>query len=396
MRGVRPVCAAVMVLALLASGCTTMTTAAQHLLPPIWMELTPAPDARDVSPARLPMVRADLGRLTRVTLVGRHGAVVKGNLNPARTRWVAARKLGYGKRYTLIARGVGQNGEPTVRRSTFTTVSPARRLSLTPALSDGVTVGVGMPISLQFSGPVRRKAVAERAMRVTTSPRTEGGFHWFSDEWVVWRPKEYWRPGTEVTLEAEIYGRHLGNGSYGAFDVSRSMTIGRKLVAVASGKTHHMRVWINGRMVKRMPISMGKPTHPTPRGIYTVMSEHRGYTFDSSTYGVPITAPEGYRIRVTHATRMSYSGIFYHSAPWSAGAQGNTNVSHGCLNLSTAHADWLMRHSKPGDLITVTGSGGPRLDPTDGFSVWQLPWRKWRHQRAKHHRINRPGRRRPS
>lgn len=387
MPNTRRVFAAVMGVCLVAGGCTTPTSAeessaASPASPPVpqslELDLTPGPKADDVEPGKPVAVAAGHGELTKVTLIGADGTVVKGSLNDDSTAWRAGEKLGFGKEYTLTARGVGEDGERVVKRATFTTAVPARTVSVTPAVVDGATVGVGMPVSFRFSAPISDKAAAERALRVTAEPATKGGFYWFNDEWVVWRPKEHWEPGTEVTIDADIYGTDFGNDVYGAQDVSTSMTIGKRVVAVANGETHHMNVWIDGRKVKRMPISMGKPTHPTPYGTYTVMSEHYDYTMDSSTYGVPVDDEEGYEITVSHATRLSYSGIFYHSAPWSVGDQGNRNVSHGCLNLSTADAEWMMNNSKPGDLFRVVKSGGQRLEPTDGFSVWQLPWREWR------------------
>lgn len=74
---------------------------------------------------------------------------------------------------------------------------------------------------------------------------------------------------------------------------------------------------------------------------------------DSSTYGVPVDSPEGYRTYVEYATRMSNSGIFLHAAPWSVGAQGNTNVSHGCLNVSTEDGKWFYENAKKGDPVIV-------------------------------------------
>lgn len=245
------------------------------------------------------------------------------------------------------------------------------------SVPEGQTVGVGMPISFQFSAPVPNRKAAERALKITTSNDTEGGFYWFNDSWVVWRPKEYWEPGTKVTVKANIYGKHLGDGMYGMADVSSWMKIGRKLVAVADGKTHRLVVYIDGKRVKNVPQSMGKPGNETPEGIYTVMSEHTNYTMDSSTYGVPVDSPGGYRTTVEIAVRLSNSGIFYHSAPWSVWAQGSQNVSHGCINLSTENARWLMNQTKPGDIFIVRNSGGPKLEPTDGWSFWQMPWKQW-------------------
>jgi lipoprotein-anchoring transpeptidase ErfK/SrfK len=123
---------------------------------------------------------------------------------------------------------------------------------------------------------------------------------------------------------------------------------------------------------------MGKPHHETPYGTYVVMSEHTDYTMDSGTYGLPADAPGGYRTEVAVATRLSGSGIFYHSAPWSVRDQGRANVSHGCINMSTENARWLQEVSKKGDVYIVQNSGGPALEHWDGLGDWQIPWDQWR------------------
>ncbi|MFO7192594.1 MULTISPECIES: Ig-like domain-containing protein [Thermocrispum] len=344
---------------------------------PISLTLKPRHKATDVAPGEPVTVKATNGTLTSVSLVNPDGKKVKGKLSADKTTWRSAEPLGYGKQYKLTARGVGEDGEKTVKRSTFTTVQPKGQISVSMSVPEGQTVGVGMPISFQFSAPVPNRKAAERALKITTSNDTEGGFYWFNDSWVVWRPKEYWEPGTKVTVKANIYGKHLGDGMYGMADVSSWMKIGRKLVAVADGKTHRLVVYIDGKRVKNVPQSMGKPGNETPEGIYTVMSEHTNYTMDSSTYGVPVDSPGGYRTTVEIAVRLSNSGIFYHSAPWSVWAQGSQNVSHGCINLSTENARWLMNQTKPGDIFIVRNSGGPKLEPTDGWSFWQMPWKQW-------------------
>lgn len=383
------VSALLLIAGMLVAGCTA-TSAATHTgggdhpegvpgSPPrsLSLELTPRRGAQKVEPGKLVRVAAEHGELTKVRLANAEGKVVKGELNAEKTRWTSAEPLGYGKQYTLIARGVGEDGKPLRKSSTFTTAAPAQLASVWTNVPNGGKVGVGMPISFTFTAPISDKKAAERAIRITPSPEVEGAFHWFSDTWAVWRPKEHWQPGSTVKVDAAIYGKHLGGGVYGAQDLRETMRIGSKVVAIADGQSHHMTVWINDRKVRRMPIAMGKPGNNTPYGTYTVMSEHYGYTMDSSTYGVPVDTAQGYKISVTHASRMSNSGIFYHSAPWSEWAQGNTNTSHGCLNLSTANADWMMKKSKPGDIIKVRNSGGPKLEPTDGWSFWQMSWKQW-------------------
>ncbi|EHR62666.1 hypothetical protein SaccyDRAFT_3840 [Saccharomonospora cyanea NA-134] len=352
---------------------TTSTEAPKPVL--LALSVTDGDDA--VEPGRPITVNAEHGTITKASLIGKHGTHVKDDLRSEGTFWTTAEPLGYGKTYTLTVEAKGEDGRTVTEESTFTTVTPARTVAVSINVWDDETVGVGMPLIFDFTGPVPDRDAAEEALDIAAEPETEGDFHWFGDTRVIWRPKEYWQPGTEVSIDAGIYGMDLGDGTYGTEDKAVDFTVGEKLVAVADGRKHTMTVSINDKDVKTMPISMGKPSSPTPEGTYTVMSEHNGYTMDSSTYGVPVDSSAGYRLYVDYAVRLSNSGIFYHSAPWSLGDQGNANVSHGCINLSTENAAWLMGKTKRGDVFTVERSGGPELVPEDGWSVWQMPWKEW-------------------
>jgi lipoprotein-anchoring transpeptidase ErfK/SrfK len=242
---------------------------------------------------------------------------------------------------------------------------------------DGQVVGVGQPLAFYFDTSVANKAAVEQAIHIQSTPAAEGAFYWFSDKEVHWRPKEYWAAGTKITIDAAIYGRDFGNGVYGNDSRVANITVGDAVVATADGATHQMTVTVNGAVARTIPISMGKPGHETPAGTYVVMSEHTNYTMDSGTYGVPADTPGGYRTTVAVASRMSNSGIFYHSAPWSVGDQGRRNVSHGCINMTTEAAAWLQSISNKGDVIIVQNSGGPALESWDGLGDWQVPWDQW-------------------
>lgn len=361
------------------SGAPTTTVERE----PVSLALSVRDGAKRVEPGKLITASAEHGKIVRASLIGKHGTKVKADLAEDGTSWTSTEPLGYGKTYTLTVKGKGEDGESRTEKSTFTTATPARTVAVSINAWDGETVGVGMPLIFDFTGSVPDKAAAEDAIEITTEPHTEGAFHWFGDDRVIWRPKEYWQPGTKVSVDALVYGKRLGAGTFGAEDKAVDLTVGDRVVAIADGTSHRMRVFVNGKQIRNMSISMGKPSSSTPNGTYTVMSEHNGYTMDSSTYGVPVGSSAGYRIFVEYAVRLSNSGIFYHSAPWSLGDQGRRNVSHGCINLSTENAAWLMSRSNRGDLVRVKRAGGQTLEPTDGWSVWQLSWEQWQAGSAK-------------
>ncbi|HVK26242.1 MAG TPA: Ig-like domain-containing protein [Actinokineospora sp.] len=346
--------------------------------PPLALALTPADKAVDVAPGEPLSIAATGGKVTEVVVTGADGKPVAGALGTDGSTWKATEGLGYGKTYTATATAKDTKGKTATSASTFTTAKPKRQISVQMNPLDGDKVGVGQPLAFYFDSSIGDKAAVEKAIEVTSAPVVEGAFYWFSDREVHWRPQQYWPTGTTITINAGIYGRHFGNGVFGKQDRKATVTVGDAVLAVADGVTHQMTVTVNGAVARTIPISMGKKAHETPVGTYVVMSEHTNYTMDSSTYGVPVDDPRGYRTKVAVASRMSNSGIFFHSAPWSVRDQGQRNVSHGCINMSTENAAWLQSISVKGDVITVQNTGGPVLEPTDGLSVWQIPWETWK------------------
>lgn len=344
---------------------------------PVKLVITPKNKAAHVAPGDPITVAAIGGRLTKVVMTNDGGERVKGRLSPDATTWQVAEPLGYGRTYTAVATGAGEDGKPKTLRSSFSTVEPRLRADLSMNPLDGETVGVGQPLAFYFDVGIIDKAAVQRAIQITSSPPVKGAFYWFSDTEVHWRPQKYWPAGTKVSVKAKIYGKNFGEGIFGGDDRVADVTIGKSILAVADGRSDQMMVRVNGKLARKIPISMGKPGHETPRGTYVVMSEHTNYTMDSSTYGVPADSPGGYRTLIAVATRISNSGIFYHSAPWSVGDQGYRNVSHGCINMSTENAAWLQSISNKGDLIIVKNSGGAPLEPWDGLGDWQIPWPQW-------------------
>ena len=121
-----------------------------------------------------------------------------------------------------------------------------------------------------------------------------------------------------------------------------------------------------------MPISMGKNSAPTNNGTYIVGDRFGHMVMDSSTYGVPSNSPNGYRTEVDYATQISYSGIFVHAAPWSVGSQGYSNVSHGCLNVSTSNAQWFFDNTKRGDIVEISNTVGSILPGVDGLALARM------------------------
>jgi lipoprotein-anchoring transpeptidase ErfK/SrfK len=222
---------------------------------------------------------------------------------------------------------------------------------------NGSMVGVAKPIIINFQRPIANRPMAEQAIHISSVPPVPGKFYWMNDSQVRWRPLSFWPANTIVNIDA--------SGARSSFRT------GDALVATADNATHQMTITRNGVVEKVMPISMGKSGHDTRNGTYYVLEKFADIVMDSSTYGVPVSSAEGYKVHVKDAVRIDNSGNFVHSAPWSTGDQGKRNVSHGCINISPANAQWFYDNFGSGDPVIVMGSVGTYNQP-DGAQDWQI------------------------
>ncbi len=340
--------------------------------------LAPVKDGdKGVSPGMPMTFKVDDGKFTNVTLVNQQGNPVEGKLAADGRTWETAEVLGYGKTYRLTADAIGLGGANTTTMS-FTTSSPNNQTKPYLIPGEGEVVGIGQPVAIQFDENIPDRKAAQDAIKITANPPVEGAFYWVNNREVRWRPEHFWAPGTRVDIQVNVYGKNLGNGLFGQDNLTSHFVVGDAVIFTADDNTHQVVVEQNGQVVRTMPTSMGKDSTPTDNGIYIVADKHEKIIMDSSTYGVAVNSSDGYRTPVDFATRISYSGIFFHSAPWSVGAQGYSNTSHGCLNLSPANAQWVFNFAKRGDITIVKNTVGGTLSGTDGLGDWNIPWSEWK------------------
>lgn len=375
-------------LLLILTGCTGegvfgdqtegQTSAAPR---PAQLQVLPADGQVDISPDSAILVSLAFGQLDTVTVQNSAGTPVNGAMatpedGSTTPLWQPTEPLLYGETYMITAAATGEDNEQVSSTSTFSTVSPTVQVFPSVGPLDGTTVGVGMPIRVFFDQPVTDRAAAERNLIVSTSVEVVGGWNWFSDTEVHWRPQVYWPANTDVRLDANIYGVNLGNGAWGQLDRSIAFTVGASHVSVADAATHTMQVYADGVLVQTYPVSMGSAENPTRGGSHVVIDQERSMVMDSTTYGLALDAG-GYQTAVEYATRISNNGEFVHAAPWSVAQQGISNVSHGCINLSPERAAWFFDFSQIGDVVEVI-NGGPSLGPVDGdIYDWAIPWETW-------------------
>ncbi|GGN90764.1 L,D-transpeptidase [Nocardia rhizosphaerihabitans] len=330
-----------------------------------------------VSPGMPLAFQVEDGKFTEVTLTNKEGRPVSGQLAGDGRSWATTEVLGYGKTYNLTASAIGLGGVNSTTLS-FTTSSPNSQTKPYLLPGEGEVVGIGQPVAIQFDENIPDRRAAQDAIKITTEPAVEGAFYWVNNREVRWRPEHFWAPGTKVTIDVNVYGKDLGKGLYGQDNIHSYFTIGDAQIFTADDNTHQVTVERNGQVIMTMPTSMGKDSTPTDNGIYIVSDRHEKIIMDSSTYGVSVNSPDGYRTPVDYATRISYSGIFFHSAPWSIGQQGYSNASHGCLNLSPANARWVYENAKRGDITIIKNTVGGTLSGVDGLGDWNIPWPEWK------------------
>ena len=209
--------------------------------------------------------------------------------------------------------------------------------AFSPATGD--VVGVAAPIEVTFAEPVTNRARAEQSITITSAKTPTGKFDWLSNQVVEWTPDQFWPAHSSIAVSA------------GGF--STSFETGSAVVGIADIDAHTFTVKIDDVVVREMPASMGKSKFPTPKGTFTALAKEKSVVMDSRTIGIPLSDPEGYKLTVADAVRITSGGVYVHSAPWSVGSQGYANVSHGCINLGPDNAAWYFDTVRVGDPVIV-------------------------------------------
>jgi lipoprotein-anchoring transpeptidase ErfK/SrfK len=367
---------------------------------PAVLTTVPATGAKRVDPSQPVAVSIAHGTLTSVRVTNPAGRTVTGALGAGSTSWHSTEDLGYGRTYTVAATGTDAQGHAVTRRSSFTTVDPAGRVQATIdriggyALTNGATYGVGIVPIVHFDSAITGKAARAAALKtlsVSTSPHVDGAWAWYGTQDVHFRPQAHWPSGTKVTVTAKIYGKNLGDGTYGAADVSAAFSIGRKQITIAQDNApkavNKVRVYRDGALVRTMNTSMGMHSGTysggnyidfhTMNGTYTVLEHDDPAIMSSASYGLKATDPGGYAPeKIYYATKISTDGIYLHYLNTFYAQDHGEDVSHGCLNLNHSNAVWYYNHSLIGDPVQISGTHGPTIDVAQGGD-WSVPWSTW-------------------
>jgi lipoprotein-anchoring transpeptidase ErfK/SrfK len=339
---------------------------------------------RNASVHRAARVSVSGGQLTSVTLTaGADGRTVPGTLSADARSWKPDSDLSPGTAYRLTAEAT-HDGRRTTRTASFTTLAEGRRFIGTYTPENGSTVGVGMPVSLTFDKAITDRRAVASAIQVSSSSGQQVVGHWFGTQRLDFRPEDYWKAGSTVTVRIQLDGVKGAEGAYGVQDKTLRFTVGRGQVSTVDADTHTMKVVRDGQLIRTIPITSGAPGTTTYNGQMVISQRLAETRMDGATVGFAgqYDIPD-----VPHAMRLSTSGTFIHGNYWAADSVfGHSDVSHGCIGLNDARgggdpgqdAAWFFRNSLIGDVVVVKDSNDTTIAPDNGFNGWNLPWAQWK------------------
>ncbi|MGW3007755.1 Ig-like domain-containing protein [Streptomyces sp. NPDC001219] len=213
------------------SGCAGFAAPAP-VADPVKVALGAADGTRTVQAGDKLTVTAKGGVLTEVTVTDPRGRRLPGGLGDGRTVWTSSTGIAPATKYSVVARTRSDQGGVGATKESLTTARPARlnTVVLDPGTRDAV-VAVDRLLTLTFEHPVTDRAAVQRRLNVTAGDRTSGSWDWATDrngkDQVTWAPTQRWKPGTEVTLRAELDGVDSGGGRYFSGDYDLNFTISR-------------------------------------------------------------------------------------------------------------------------------------------------------------------------
>ncbi|MFG3252446.1 Ig-like domain-containing protein [Streptomyces sp. NPDC048172] len=327
------------------------------------------------------------GKLTSVTMkAAQSGTQVEGELAANGKSWKPKQALERATKYEVTAKAKDGEGRKAVENSTFSTVSPDNSFIGTYAGEDGAKVGVGMPVSITFDKQITNKKAVQSAIKVKSTSGQEIVGHWFGTDRLDFRPEDYWKPNTKITVDLNLDGVKGGNGITGVQDKTVTFNVGRSQITTVDAKTYKMKVVRDGKTIKTVPISAGSAKNPTYNGKMVISEKHKETRMDGNTVGFGRKGAEGYDIKdVPHAMRLSTSGTFIHGNYWGA-PFGSGNTSHGCVGMKDAKGAgdsgtdgaWFYDNSLIGDVVVMKGSPDKTIQPDNGLNGWNMDWAKWK------------------
>ncbi|MGW3658036.1 Ig-like domain-containing protein [Streptomyces sp. NPDC005151] len=322
------------------------------------------------------------GKLKTVKVTAAEGDALTGRISGDGRSWTSDRVAAPGTEYSVEATDTRGGTD----RAGFSTAEADKVNKLTLAPGKNTTVGIAQPLSIVFDNPVKDKAAVEKALKVSTSNNTEGSWGWLQDysgkDRVDWRPKDYWKSGTRVTLDADLGGIDSGTaGGWFVRDYRTTFTIGRNQVVKVDLDRHRLALHRDGTTVMDVPMSAGTPggQKASWRGTAVLMAKEGTINMRSETVGLG----DAYDKMVDSSMRLTWSGMYAHAAPWNAAYFGVANHSSGCVGMSNANAAELFKKAQVGDPFEITGADAKgTVAEGNGYGAWNVSWSDWQAKSA--------------
>ncbi|WP_223290964.1 L,D-transpeptidase [Streptomyces avicenniae] len=353
------------------------------------ISITPDDGADNVGINSDVQVQVEGGTLDEVVMTASEsGAEIAGTIAADGASWVPDAQLDRSTAYQVTVLASDAQGREAHQSAAFTTVSPENSFIGYFTPEEDTTVGVGMPISLNFDKPITNKADVEAAVEIDVSSGQEVVGHWFGDSRLDFRPDDYWQPNTHVEVHLAFDGIEGDTGVTGVQNRTFSFDVGRSQVSMVDAESKQMTVIRDGEEIRTLPVSAGSPENPTYNGQMVISEKHKETRMNGATVGFTDDDGEGeYDIPdVPHAMRLSTSGTFVHGNYWAPDSTfGSANTSHGCIGLNdtqgaedeSTDAFWFYDNSLVGDVIIVTNSPDEQMQPDNGLNGWNLSWNDW-------------------
>ncbi|KOT44127.1 lipoprotein [Streptomyces caelestis] len=353
------------------------------------IKITPKDGSNNASINNSAAVTVAKGTLTEVKMTTADGTAVDGEISADKKSWKPSVQLERATTYKLSATAEDSAGLAAHENASFTTVAPDNSFIGTFTPDDGTTVGVGMPVSINFDKAITNKAAVQKGVTVSTTSGQEVVCHWFNANRMDCRPDEYWQEGSTVTLKLALDGVEGAEGVVGVQQKTVTFKIGRNQVTYVDAKTKQMKVTQDGKTVRTIPISAGAPENKTYEGQMVISEKFKETRMNGATVGFTDDDGEGeYDIKdVPHAMRLSTSGTFIHGNYWGAKSIfGSVNTSHGCVGLSdtkgandpSTPGAWFYDNSIIGDVVVVQNTGDKTIAPDNGLNGWNMSWEQWK------------------
>jgi lipoprotein-anchoring transpeptidase ErfK/SrfK len=359
--------------------------------PAATVSITPDDGTRKARPDRPIVVKAANGTLDSVSVKER-GKKVAGAFNIARTEWRSTWTLKPSTSYVATASATNSAGKAVQASSKFKTLEADQTISASLdwilAGNENETYGVGMPIILNFDGPVSNKKRVEQALEVKAEKPVEGAWRWIGDQQVIYRTKDYWPAHQEVKLVAHLAGVRAAKNVYGAKNFSWTFEIGAARISKINLKKHKMTVRVDGKKKRSVPVSGGNAStreYTTTSGVHLTME--KGNPTRMISPGRQPGDPGYYDLLINYAVRISNSGEYLHQTAGDVHCLGQANCSHGCVRQPSDDAVWFYRNVQPGDVVEVTGTDR-EVEWNNGWSFWQMSWKQWKKGSADKLTIN--------